>query len=152
MADDARVYSRMLERLQPLDLSAREFPDAELLYREAAALVTDYSSCFIDFMLTGKPALSFAYDYDSYASIERGLFYDLDMVFPGPVCRSFAELQAGLDGLFVEPDAATLAALDLKRRMFFDHVDDRNSARLVARVRQLVDFDMQGRNPLAMGG
>lgn len=151
MADEARVYTRMLQRLAPLDLSDQHFPDAELLYREAAALVTDYSSCFIDFMLTGRPALSFAYDYESYASIERGMFYDMDMVFPGPVCRSFAELQAGLEALFEARSGPELAALDLKRRIFFDHLDDRNAARVVARVKRLADFDDIGRHSLAIG-
>jgi CDP-glycerol glycerophosphotransferase (TagB/SpsB family) len=151
MADNARVYTRMLQRLAPLDLSDTQFPDAELLYRHAALLVTDYSSCFIDFMLTGRPAVSFAYDHESYASIERGFFYDLDMVFPGPVCRTFAELQAGLEGAFTAPAAAAQAALDLKRRIFFDHVDDHNAARLVARVKRLGDFDDIGRHSLAIG-
>jgi CDP-glycerol glycerophosphotransferase (TagB/SpsB family) len=151
MADNARVYTRMLQRLAPLDLSDTQFPDAELLYRHAALLVTDYSSCFIDFMLTGRPAVSFAYDHESYASIERGFFYDLDMVFPGPVCRTFAELQAGLEGAFTAPAAAAQAALDLKRRIFFDQVDDHNAARLVARVKRLGDFDDIGRHSLAIG-
>jgi hypothetical protein len=73
------------------------------------------------------------------------------MVFPGPVCHTFAELQAGLEGVFAGPTAAAQAALDLKRRIFFDHVDDRNAARLVARVKRLGDFDDVGRHSLAIG-
>src|SRR5678816_3948461 len=83
MADKARTYSRMLSSLDILDLSSARYPNIEMLYREAALLVTDYSSCAIDFMLTGRPAISFAYDHDQYANSERGLFYDLEHVFPG---------------------------------------------------------------------
>ena len=100
MADSARVYGQQLARLDTLDLSDDAFPNVEVLYRLSSALVTDYSSCFIDYMLTGKPAISFAYDHDSYPGIERGAFYDLDFVFPGPVCRTFAQLRDALDGLF----------------------------------------------------
>src|SRR5690606_34323005 len=82
MADSVRVYSQQLAALNIVDLSDDSFPNVEILYRASAALITDYSSCFIDYMLTGKPSVSFAYDYDNYIGIERGAFYDLEFVFP----------------------------------------------------------------------
>ena len=87
MADQARVYSSMLGPLDPINLSSRRYPDLEVLYAAADGLVSDYSSCLVDFMLTGKPVVSFAYDLDRYSGEERGLFYDLDQVLPGAVCR-----------------------------------------------------------------
>jgi CDP-glycerol glycerophosphotransferase (TagB/SpsB family) len=141
MADSVRTYTDQLAPLRPLDLSDQRFPDAELLYRETSLLVTDYSSCFIDYMLTGRPAISFAYDYDSYVRIERGLFYNLEFAFPGPVCRSFSQLQVALEAAFHPPDEAQRAVLAFKQALFFDHVDDRNAERLVARVKQLADLD-----------
>lgn len=147
MADSARMYSGQLGSLDVLDLSAARFPNVELLYRRSAALITDYSSTFIDYMLTGKPAVSFAYDYDRYLGVERGAFYDLADVFPGPVCRSFAELAVALDALFETRTPLEAAALAWKRRMFFDHLDDRNAARVVERVKQLTDCDGMGQSP-----
>ena len=82
MADTARTYSRLVTAVGALDLSSRKFPDVEVLYRVASALVTDYSSCLVDFLLTGRPVVSFAYDLDRYAYSERGLFYDLEQVLP----------------------------------------------------------------------
>lgn len=151
MADTARTYTRMLGQLGPIDLSDQQFPNVEVLYRCSSALITDYSSCFIDYMLTGRPAVSFAYDYESYASIERGSFYDLEFVFPGPVCRTFRDLESALDGLFEPVSPVDSAMLDWKRRLFFDHVDDRSSERLVARVRKLMDFEDFGGKSLAIG-
>lgn len=147
MADEARSYSRQLTDLDCLDLSDDEFPNPEILYRISSALITDYSSCFIDYMLTGKPAISFAYDLDSYLAIERGAFYDLEFVFPGPVCRSFKELREALDGLFETPTLARAAHLEWKRRLFFDHVDDCSSARVAGKVKQLTDIGGLGRPP-----
>jgi CDP-glycerol glycerophosphotransferase (TagB/SpsB family) len=141
MADSARTYSEQFASLAPLDLSDRQFPDAELLYREASLLVTDYSSCFIDFMLTGRPAISFAYDFDSYVRLERGLFYDLEFAFPGPVCRTFAAFQAALEAIFEPVGDVQQAVLAYKRTLFFDHVDDRNAERVVARVKRLADLE-----------
>ena len=151
MADSARTYTRMLNRIESIGLSDSQFPNVEVLYRCSSALITDYSSCFIDYMLTGKPAVSFAYDLKSYVNVERGSFYDLEFVFPGPVCQSFAELVAALEGLFMPMSAADKVLLDWKRRLFFDHVDDRSSQRVADQVRKLSNFDDMGGNSLAIG-
>lgn len=135
MADAAHLYSAQLAQLPILDLSDEHFPNVEVLYRASSALITDYSSTFIDYMLTGKPAISFAYDYEAYL-MERGGFYDLDLVFPGPICKSFGELQAALkDVLSTKVDAT----YEFRRRLFFDRVDDRASARVVERMRDLTE-------------
>ena len=95
--------------------------------------------------------MSFAYDYESYANVERGSFYDLEFVFPGPVCRTFHGLGTALETLFEPRSGAEQVLFEWKRRLFFDQVDDCSSARLVARVGELVDFDDFGNRPLAMG-
>jgi CDP-glycerol glycerophosphotransferase (TagB/SpsB family) len=137
MADKSRVYGTALATIGAVNLSDAHFEDVEVLYRHAAMLVTDYSSCFIDFMLTGRPMVSFAYDFDSYAHGERGLFYDMDHVFPGPVCRDFGQLQAALEKGFEPPDALDRERYAWKRRLFLDHLDDANAWRVVQRVKQL---------------
>jgi hypothetical protein len=137
MADKAHTYSQMLASLGPINLSARRYPDLEPLYRVADALVSDYSSCLVDFQLTGKPVISFAYDYDHYVNVERGLFYDLEKVLPGPVCRDFDSLTAALEQVFEELTAEQTEDYAWRRSLFFDHLDDRNAARVVRRVKEL---------------
>ncbi|MBW9214096.1 CDP-glycerol glycerophosphotransferase family protein [Mumia sp. zg.B53] len=137
LADRAHTYSRMLSPLEPLNLSSRRYPDLEVLYRVADGLVTDYSSCVVDFLLTGKPVISFAYDYERYAGSERGFFYDLEQVLPGPVCRDFRALSSALETMF---DPRTLAEDEdyaWRRRLFFDHLDDGSSRRVTDRVKAL---------------
>jgi CDP-glycerol glycerophosphotransferase (TagB/SpsB family) len=80
--------------------------------------------------------ISFAYDHDQYANSERGLFYDLDHVFPGPVCRDFAELAAALERTFGDETHDQDDFL-LRRRVFFDHIDDLNAWRVVSNVKAL---------------
>jgi CDP-glycerol glycerophosphotransferase (TagB/SpsB family) len=124
-----------------IDLSDARFPNVEVLYRASEALITDYSSAFIDYMLTGKPAISFAYDYEAYL-LERGGFYDLEQIFPGPICQTFEELKSALHDVFTsEPDAL----YEFKRKMFFDHLDDRSSARVVERMRDLSEVSGIGK-------
>ena len=84
---------------------------------------------------TGKPMVSFAYDDEAY-QLERGGFYDLDLVFPGPICRTFDQLQDALDGIF---DRRVDESYEFRRRLFFDHVDPHSAARVVERVRDLTE-------------
>src|SRR5690606_24557278 len=145
MADSAAAFSAELAPLASLDFGQRAFPNEEILYRVAVLLITDYSSCFFDSTLTGKPSVSFAYDHDRYVEAERGLFYDLETVFPGPVCRDFASLQAALTRAFDPPSREEASALALRRAMFFDHNDDRNSRRVVERVLAPMDDGETGK-------
>lgn len=139
MADRSGSYTRQLQDLPVVALTAAEYPNPEVLYREASLLITDYSSCFIDFMLTDKPMISFAYDLEHYACVERGLFYDLEHVFPGPVCRNFSDLQRALAASGETADPLALASYQWKKRIFFDHYDDCNSSRLVKRIEHLLN-------------
>jgi CDP-glycerol glycerophosphotransferase len=49
-------------------------------------LITDYSSIFSDFMLTGKPIILYLKDYEQYAGKERGLQMDIRRLFGSLVC------------------------------------------------------------------
>lgn len=136
MADTARLYSSQLRGDCFFSASERHYPDIELLYRHADMLLTDYSSCFIDFMLTGRPMASFAFDHDSYANSQRGLFYDQKMVFPGPICGTFIDLMEGLDKLLVPLSQAEREAYNWKVDFFHKYRDDRNSDRVIEKVRE----------------
>ncbi len=151
MAADAGTYGRQFEDLDCIDLSESRYPNVEILYRVSSALVTDYSSCFIDYMLTGKPAVSFAHDYERYLQVERGAFYELDFIFPGDVCRSFAHLRDALERLFDRGTPERIAELTWKRKLFFDHIDDMNAERVVAKVKQLAALGEVGK-PLPLDG
>lgn len=138
MADQARTYASQLSSIGAVEVNSNRFPNVEMLYREAAVLITDYSSSFIDFMLTGRPVVSFAYDYDRYINHERGLFYDMELVFPGPVCKDFAALMEALQSALDETSEGDAGSMYIwKRRLFFDHMDDRNARRVVEKVKSL---------------
>jgi hypothetical protein len=64
------------------------------------------------------------------------LFYDLEQVLPGPVCRTFGELTTALEGLF-EGRGVDGDDYDWKRSLFFDHLDDGNAWRVVKEVKHL---------------
>lgn len=138
MADKFRTYSIQLTGEEFLDVSSRIYPNIEILFRVSSALVTDYSSCFVDYILTGKHLVSFAYDMESYKNSERGLFYDMEFCFPGDICHSFHEVLASLKRAADCNFRNTDPAYDWKKKLFFEFDDDKNSERVVNRVKELI--------------
>ena len=52
------------------------------LYIASDILISDYSSVFFDYSITGKPMLHFTYDYEEYSS-QRGLYFDVRQLLNG---------------------------------------------------------------------
>ena len=98
-----RVHYFMTDRLHPVDvpgvLDVSWHPDMAELYAAADVLVTDYSSSMFDFAVTGKPLVFYTYDLETYRDVDRGFYFELEPVAPGPVVRTQAELTAALRDL-----------------------------------------------------
>lgn len=78
-------------------VSMNQYPDVNVVLRETAVLVTDYSSIYLDFVQTGRPVLHFTYDFDDYLSKRIGFFYELDEAFAGPPLLTFDQLLPRLE-------------------------------------------------------
>ena len=62
--------------------NATNYPDLNDLIIASDILISDYSSIFFDYSITGKPMLHFTYDYDEYAS-KRGMYFDIRQYLSG---------------------------------------------------------------------
>ena len=65
--------------------------DVQDLLAVTDILITDYSSCFIDFLLLNRPIIFYPYDYDAYLNY-RGFLYDYEHIAPGTISRTRKEL------------------------------------------------------------
>ena len=74
----------------PAAVDASAYHDMQELMVAAEVLISDYSSCLFDFMLTRRPAFVFAADMAEYEN-ERGFFYPLNST-PFPIAESSGEL------------------------------------------------------------
>lgn len=63
------------------------YPHLNDLYAVADVLISDYSSCFIDYSILNRPMFCFAYDLDEYRE-KRGLYLDLETCLPCTVDKS----------------------------------------------------------------
>jgi CDP-glycerol glycerophosphotransferase len=76
------------DRYLPFAADVSRHHDVTELMLLADVLVTDYSSVMFDFANTGKPMVFFTYDYEDYVRDERGTYFDLPDVAPGPMVET----------------------------------------------------------------
>lgn len=74
---------------------ATRYADMQELLAAADCLITDYSSCAFDFMLTRRPVFLFATDIQKYNN-ERGFYYPLEAT-PFPLACDNTELMKNID-------------------------------------------------------
>lgn len=102
-----------------LDLRPDHFAEPAIPLRAASALVVDYSSIWIDYLLLMRPVVGFMPDMDQYMNQDRGFIYDLPSVFPGPILQEWAGVMAALESLS-ESDF-TISVQDEMRHLQAEH-------------------------------
>ena len=85
-----------------IDLTTRNDIDTQELMYNTDVLITDYSSCYIDYLLLDRPIVFYCFDYEHYLKADREMYFPYDDVTPGAHARNFDELlpalQHALDG------------------------------------------------------
>lgn len=118
------------------DCGSHLYPEAQVLLRNAAVLVTDYSGIWVDYLLMNRPIVGFCYDWDDYMN-KRGLIYDYAKVFPGAISRDVESLARELGSALADgmrQSRAREASLD----MFHRYRDPGACGRAADAIRSLV--------------
>ncbi len=116
-----------------LVLSHRTLPDTEMVLRETAVLVSDYTDDLVDYLVLDRPVAAYVPDLERVVR-DPGLVQDLADVVPGPVCRTWEELEAAYDGLLDEPSRDRRERHAVIRDRQHLHVDGRSALRVARRV------------------
>ncbi|MEU5215997.1 CDP-glycerol glycerophosphotransferase family protein [Streptomyces sp. NPDC020807] len=75
------------------------FADINDLMLASDAVLTDYSSLMFDYANTGRPILLYTDDYEAYRGGDRGTYYDLEDIAPGPMLTTTEDLAAAVRDL-----------------------------------------------------
>ncbi|MDR0467094.1 MAG: CDP-glycerol glycerophosphotransferase family protein [Deltaproteobacteria bacterium] len=102
------------------------------------ALITDYSSVYMDYLLLNRPILFFAYDLRRYCAQDRELFFPYEDMTPGPIAATQEELLANLHACLIQgQDAREQERLALRAKLF-THADACASQRICKYIRKLL--------------
>ena len=85
------------------------------------ALISDYSSVFVDYLCSGKPIVLFPYDLDAYLKSDAGLYYNFDDVAPGDICFTWEQV---LDAIVSKIREETQNSKYCKLMKLFNHYND----------------------------
>jgi CDP-glycerol glycerophosphotransferase len=117
----------------PAAVDASDYHDMQELLAAAEVLISDYSSCLFDFLLTRRPAFVFAPDLAEYEN-DRGFYYS-PRATPFPLAESPGELSRAIlnfdPGRYQEAVTEFLAAKGCRE-------DGRASGRVVDLLEKLV--------------
>jgi len=84
-------------------LSHKEYCESNIILSRASLLIVDYSSIWVDYLITDQPIVFFAQDFDHYIKNERGLHYNKEFL-PGSITESIEQLlNAITDNLNADP-------------------------------------------------
>ncbi len=111
-----------------LAISKSKIDTQELLYI-SDFLISDYSSCYIDYLLMNKPII--LYFYDNYKNEDTGLYFDVEKAENAPGKTIFREkdLFESLKNWIGQGDDES----DLRQKfldLYFTHQDGDSSARI----------------------
>ena len=105
-----------------------DFISQELL-GASDVLITDYSSCFFDYLLLDRPIIHFLYDYKYYENDDRGLYYKKEDVVCGDVAEDMEQLICALRDNLQHPEKDK--ALRGKRKRFFMEFESSQSCQQI---------------------
>jgi len=114
-----------------------DIEDIQELLCASDILITDYSSCYIDYLLLNRPIIFFCYDLETYKNTDRGFYYDFDEVTPGPKVRTVDQLAEELENYLQNP------LRDTERRtqicnLFHQYQDNKSSERVYQLVSNIL--------------
>ena len=104
-----------------------------------SALITDYSSMLVDYVVTGEPLVLLAPDLEHYRAT-RGLYINYDELAGGRWYRTWTDVVGRLDDLFSDPGqlAAAQQHSQALAERFHTHTDGRSAERVAAAAAELV--------------
>ncbi len=111
----------------------------QVLLAASDLLITDYSSCFFDYLILDRPIVHFLYDYDFYKGKDRGLYYKKEDVVCGDIAMNLEKLSQLIIQNMINP----LKTHDLRiRRMkkFMTYENEKSCENICNGIFKILNF------------
>jgi len=100
------------------------------------ALLTEYSSIYMDYLLLDRPVLFYPFDRADYLTRDWGMIFDYDWIAPGPKCRDLDDVEAQLQALLAGGEDPWREPRRAVRDFAFAQQDGRASERVWTEIRE----------------
>lgn len=114
-----------------------EVTESQNLLDAAAVLITDYSSCYIDYLLLDRPVMFYNFDVENYKKNDRQLYFDYDEVTPGHKCDTYECLDTYLAQILAGEDAFVSERERVRNLFYCKQAQKSVSEDIIAKIRQL---------------
>lgn len=114
-----------------LDITNFEDIDPQVLLCQTDLLITDYSACYIDYMLLKRPLVFYQYDIKEFLKTERTLYYNFEEINIAPVVYSKKDLVPVLSGVINSEDNYLNRRMKFAQENYFDNINHNNGCKKV---------------------
>lgn len=111
--------------------------DTQELLLISDLLISDYSSVMTDFVITGRPVIVYAYDFDDYLKRCRALYYELSETLPQPIVKSQEELFNYLTNIDWIENPEIKKSYLFFQKTFHTYLDGKSSERVLKEILKL---------------
>ncbi len=116
--------------------------DTQVLLAQTDILVTDFSSCFVDYLPTDRPIIFFAKDYDEYMAKERDYYWKYDLIHAGYTTKTTEDFLSALAAVTTDwKDSSHTDGRKEMREVYFDPEVEMGTTRekLMGIMEQLIE-------------
>lgn len=121
-------------------IDATNYPNVNEIIIDSDLLITDYSSICMEFSMTDKPMIFYAYDLDDYKK-RRNFYFNYEDYVPGKIVRSMNELIEAIKNNDYEKEKN-----DKFKNYNFSFFDGKSSFRLIDFLMKNITTDKIGEN------
>ena len=117
-----------------IDVTDCDEIDPQVLLYQAEMLISDYSACYIDYMLLQRPIVFYQYDLESYKNGQRKLYYDFDALQIAPVVHAKDKLLPTIKRLLSDGDSYLEKRMKFAQENYFDNIEQKEGRAKVKRI------------------
>ena len=111
--------------------------DPYVFIESSDMLITDYSSIYFDYILSGKPVVFFAYDLKEYLQDAREMYFDYEEYTPGVKAYNAEELESAVLSVLRDNTLYERAREQMIEKMFIDGKGE-GSGSLVKKIKEIL--------------
>lgn len=119
-----------------LDITNESDIDPQVLLCQSDILITDYSACYIDYLLLDRPLLLYQYDYQYFQKHERSLYFPFNKLNIAPIVYRKNELVKNLEKLINSKVDEYSEQRNAFAHIYFENLHQNNGRE---KVKQILD-------------